>query len=53
MLVSETLGFDFPADICLGRLVADAYGVGYDTWKGHGGVAERCFVIRLDDTISL
>ena len=35
MLVSETLGSTFPLLCAWESSVADAYGAGYDTWKGH------------------
>lgn len=43
---ARTLGVDFPLLSDWGGEVAEAYGVRYDVWKGHAGVAKRSvFVI--------
>ncbi|HUF95083.1 MAG TPA: redoxin domain-containing protein [Acidimicrobiia bacterium] len=38
---SETLGVDFPMLSDWEGTVANAYGVQYDEWKGHTGLAKR------------
>ena len=53
MKFAETLGVDFPLLSDWEGSVADSYGVRYDIWKGHRGVAKRSlFVIRADGTIA-
>ncbi len=49
---SEALGVDFPLLSDWEGETAHAYGVQYDTWKGHRGVAKRSlFVIDQESTI--
>jgi peroxiredoxin len=46
------LGVDFPMVSDWNRKVVRAYGVQYDVWRGHEGVAKRSvFVIDRDGTI--
>jgi peroxiredoxin len=46
------LGVGFPMVSDWNRAVAPAYGVQYDVWRGHQGVAKRSvFVIDRDRTI--
>jgi peroxiredoxin len=46
MAFSETLGVDFPMLSDWEGTVANEYGVQYDEWKGHSGLAKRSvFVI--------
>lgn len=46
------LGVRFPLVSDWGRDVAAAYGVRYDVWKGHDGVAKRSlFVIDRDGVV--
>jgi glutaredoxin-dependent peroxiredoxin len=46
------LGVDFPMVSDWNREVVRAYGVQYDVWRGHQGVAKRSvFVIDGDGTI--
>lgn len=46
------LGVEFPLVSDWNRAVAPAYGVQYDVWRGHQGVAKRSvFVIDRDRTI--
>jgi glutaredoxin-dependent peroxiredoxin len=46
------LGVDFPMVSDWNREVVRAYGVQYDVWRGHQGVAKRSvFVIDRDGTI--
>ena len=53
MKFAETLRVDFPLLSDWEGSVAAAYGVRYDVWKGHRGVAKRSlFVIRPDRTIA-
>ena len=53
MAFAEHLGIDFPLLGDWEGTVADAYGVRYDTWKGHRGVAKRSlFVVDRDGTIT-
>jgi peroxiredoxin len=47
-----SLDVDFPLLSDWEGAVSDAYGVRYDVWKGHAGVAKRAvFVIDPDRTI--
>lgn len=49
---SETLGVDFPMLSDWEGETAHAYGVQYDTWKGHSGLAKRSvFIIDTDHTV--
>lgn len=46
------LGVDFPLLSDWDRTVCADYGVRYDVWKGHAGVAKRsAFVIDRDGTV--
>ena len=46
------LGVDFPLLSDWDREVCAAYGVQYDVWKGHRGLAKRsAFVIDRDQTV--
>jgi glutaredoxin-dependent peroxiredoxin len=46
------LGVDFPLLSDWDRTVCAAYGVRYDVWKGHAGVAKRSvFVLDRDGTV--
>lgn len=46
MAFSETLGVDFPMLSDWEGTVANRYGVQYDVWRGHSGLAKRSvFVI--------
>ena len=46
------LGVDFPLLSDWDRTVCTAYGVQYDVWKGHTGVAKRSvFVLDRDGTV--
>ena len=46
------LGVDFPLLSDWDRTVCGAYGVRYDVWKGHAGVAKRSvFVLDRDGTV--
>ena len=46
------LGVDFPLLSDWDRTVCAAYGVQYDVWKGHTGVAKRSvFVLDRDGTV--
>ena len=52
MAFAETLGIDFPLLSDWGGTTADAYGVRYDIWKGHTGLAKRSvFVIDREGVI--
>src|SRR5690606_26446736 len=52
MAFADHIGVDFPLLSDWGGEVADAYGVRYEEWKGHRGVAKRSlFVISGDGTI--
>jgi peroxiredoxin len=42
---ARTLGARFPLVSDWGREVAAAYGVRYDVWKGHDGVAKRSLFV--------
>ena len=47
-----SLGVDFPLISDWNRTVSPAYGVQYDVWRGHQGVAKRSlFVIDRDGVI--
>jgi peroxiredoxin len=49
---ARQLGVDFPMVSDWNREVVQAYGVQYDIWRGHRGVAKRSvFVIDRDGTI--
>lgn len=46
------LGVDFPMLSDWNGKVASAYGVRYDVWRGHEGVAKRAvFIIARDGTV--
>lgn len=48
----EALGVDFPMLSDWEGETAHVYGVQYDTWKGHSGLAKRSlFLIDVDHTI--
>lgn len=52
MAFGEAIGVGFPMLSDWGGALADAYGVRYDEWKGHAGVAKRSvFVINPDGLI--
>lgn len=52
MAFGEALGVDFPMLSDWEGETAHAYGVQYDTWKGHSGLAKRSvFLIDADHTI--
>ena len=49
---ARSLGVDFPLVSDWNRTVSPAYGVQYDVWRGHQGVAKRSlFLIDRDGTI--
>ena len=49
---ARSLGVDFPLVSDWNRTAAPAYGVQYDVWRGHQGVAKRSlFVIDRDGVI--
>lgn len=49
---SDRLGVDFPLLSDWGRETSRAYGVAYDVWKGHDGVAKRSlFLIDRDGIV--
>jgi glutaredoxin-dependent peroxiredoxin len=49
---AESLGVDFPLLSDWDRDVCAAYGVQYDVWKGHRGLAKRSvFVIDRDGVV--
>ena len=49
---AKSMGVDFPLLSDWGGEVSDAYGVRYDVWKGHTGVAKRSwFVIDTDRVV--
>ena len=53
MAFAEKLGIDFPLLSDWEGTTADAYGVRYDIWKGHTGLAKRSvFVIDRDGVIT-
>lgn len=46
------LGVDFPLLSDWDRTVSAAYGVQYDVWKGHAGLAKRSvFLVDRDGTV--
>ena len=45
MAFAETLGISFPLLSDWERDVSSAYGVRYDTWKGHRGLAKRSLFV--------
>jgi glutaredoxin-dependent peroxiredoxin len=52
MAFAERLGIDFPLISDWGGTTANAYGVRYDIWKGHTGLAKRSvFVIDREGLI--
>jgi len=53
MAFAEKLGIDFPLLSDWEGATCAAYGVRYDTWKGHKGLAKRSvFVIDQDGYIT-
>jgi peroxiredoxin len=53
MAFAEHLGIDFPLLSDWEGTVAESYGVRYDVWKGHRGLAKRSlFVIDNAGTIT-
>lgn len=42
---AASLGVDFPLLSDWDRTVCDAYGVRYDSWKGHAGLAKRSIFV--------
>lgn len=53
MAFADRLGIDFPLLSDWDGVVCDAYGVRYDSWKGHTGLAKRSvFVVGEDGLIS-
>jgi peroxiredoxin len=53
MAFAEKLGIDFPLLSDWEGATCTAYGVRYDTWKGHKGLAKRSvFVIDRDGYIT-
>ena len=49
---AQSLGVDFPLVSDWNRTVAPAYGVQYEVWRGHQGVAKRSvFVVDRDGII--
>jgi peroxiredoxin len=49
---AERLGVDFPMLSDWDRTVCSAYGVRYDTWKGHDGLAKRSvFVLDREGVV--
>jgi len=53
MAFAEHLGIDFPLLSDWEGMVAESYGVRYDVWKGHRGLAKRSlFVIDQAGTIT-
>ena len=49
---AKSLGVDFPLLSDWNRTVSPSYGVQYDVWRGHEGVAKRSvFVIDRDGII--
>jgi peroxiredoxin len=45
MAFASHLGVGFPLLSDWGGTVADAYGVRYDNWKGHDGIAKRSIFV--------
>lgn len=53
MAFADQLGIDFPLLSDWGGEVSEAYGVRYDIWKGHAGLAKRAvFVVGGDGVIT-
>jgi glutaredoxin-dependent peroxiredoxin len=53
MAFADRLGIDFPLLSDWGGAVSEAFGVRYDVWKGHAGLAKRSvFVVGRDGVIS-
>jgi peroxiredoxin len=53
MAFAESLGLDFPLLSDWEGSTAEDYGVRYDIWKGHRGLAKRSlFLIRPDGRIA-
>lgn len=53
MAFADRLGIDFPLLSDWGGETSESYGVRYDVWKGHTGLAKRSvFVIDTDLTIT-
>ena len=53
MAFADTLGIDFPLLSDWDGEVSTAYGVRYDVWKGHAGLAKRSvFVVGRDGLIT-
>lgn len=53
MAFAERLGVDFPLLSDWGSEVCESYGVRYDSWKGHAGLAKRSiFVVDEQGKIS-
>jgi peroxiredoxin len=53
MAFADQLGIDFPLLSDWGGAVSEAYGVRYDVWKGHAGLAKRSvFVVDRGGVIS-
>jgi|SRR5712691_4403923 len=49
---ARSLGVEFPMVSDWNRTVSPAYGVQYDVWRGHQGIAKRSvFLIDRDRTI--
>ena len=49
---ARSLGVDFPLVSDWNRAVAPAYGVQYDVWRGHQGIAKRSvFVVDREGVI--
>ena len=49
---AESLGVDFPLLSDWDRTVCADYGVRYDVWKGHRGLAKRSvFVVDVDQVV--
>ena len=52
MAFADSLGIDFPLLSDWDRTVCAAYGVRYDVWKGHAGLAKRSmFVVDRDGAV--
>jgi glutaredoxin-dependent peroxiredoxin len=53
MAFADRLGIDFPLLSDWDGEVSEAYGVRYDIWKGHAGLAKRSvFVVGGDGSIT-
>lgn len=48
---ARSLGIDFPLLSDWDRTVCGAYGVRYDAWKGHTGLAKRSMVVVDTDGV--